>query len=102
MIEQFLSATADYLKFTFGAMLLATAGFFLYAYLFAVGAGHREEFDLVVHGIEISTLSIIAVKTLTSGFSTSGHVAHRLREDVGFERLSHVERLILSVASVFL
>ena len=53
MGEKFLNAAADYLKFTFGAMLLATAAFFLYAYIFATGASHREDFEIVRYTTEI-------------------------------------------------
>jgi hypothetical protein len=102
MIEKFLSATADYLKFTFGAMLLATAGFFLYAYIFAGGAEHQGNLDSVAHSVELSILSIVAVKVLSSFFLTGEHIANRLREGVGFGSLSYFDRLILSVASVFL
>ena len=101
MAEKIFSAAADYLKFTFGAMLLAIAGFFLYAYILSPGADRREEFGAVWHSVEISLLAIFAVKLLTSAFSSEERIHDRLR-GLGFESLGHIDRLILSVASVFL
>jgi hypothetical protein len=102
MGEKFLSATGDYLKFTFGAMLLATAGFFLYAYFVAGGAAHREQFETVKYTIEITVLLVFSTKILTGVFSSRERIVERFRDLAGVESLSVVERTILSVASVFL
>ncbi len=102
MVERLIRVSVDYLKFTLGAMLLATVGFFLYASIRTIGIDH-EQFDAVRNTIEIAGLLVVATKILTGFFSSSRErVVELLSGTAGFERLSFLERSILSVASVFL
>ena len=67
MVEKFISASADYLKFTFGVMLPATAGFFLYACFVTGGADHAQSLT-VVNTMEITVALVLATKILTGVF----------------------------------
>jgi hypothetical protein len=102
MVEKLIGAIADYLKFTFGVMLLATVALFLYASIRTGNVG-AEQF----HFLENTVMLVVATKILSSVLSSTDGVVGRLRDSGAatrgsLESLSFIEKMILSVASVFL
>ena len=95
MVEKFIGATADYLKFTFGVMLLATVALFLYASIRTGNIGDGQ-----FHFVENAIMLVVATKILSGVFSLRDGVVERLPNSGSLERLSFIEKMILSVASV--
>jgi hypothetical protein len=90
MVEKLRDALLDYLKFAFGAMLLATSAVFLYSSTATQSSDHN---GTVIETIASLVMVVVATKILT-GYLT-------LRSEPAAPRLGLIKLMFLSVASVF-